>query len=300
METKHYYHLFANGDDAENFITTEKEFKTAFNRMALCAALSGSEVLSFSIEDSHPHALLHGTYEKADAFKGSYESISKRCIVGQRGSLDGVNLHCELYEVADEQYLMNVAAYTIVQATKDGKSVMPYDYQYGTGALYFRSRHSVLPWLIDDNGNVCNPIRFGCLTKREKMSLLGSHSEIPSDWLVCNGFVLPTNYVDIRHFERIFKTHNCFRAFLSSGKSKDAEIMQKMSEVRGVQFDDLEARRLCHQICREDFGVLSTRTLDTGQRLELAQKLRSRFRISYRQLEALVHIPESELRKYVR
>ena len=46
MEKEHYYHMFANGDDAKNFITDESEFKAAFNRFALCQYLTGAVALS--------------------------------------------------------------------------------------------------------------------------------------------------------------------------------------------------------------------------------------------------------------
>lgn len=127
MERK-YYHLFANGDDAKDFITTENEFKSAFNRFAVCSYLSGATVVSASVEDSHPHSLLWGYQHQCESFKNFYEKISRRSIVQRRGSLDGVRLNCQIYEITDNQYLKAVGTYTIVQATKDGKAVMPYDY----------------------------------------------------------------------------------------------------------------------------------------------------------------------------
>ena len=296
---KHYYHMFANGDDAKDFITTEEEFKTAFNRFGVCSAGSGVTVLSCSAEDSHPHALLYGTLEGCLAYKKSYELRSKRSIVQKRGSLDGVNLHCELYEIENESYLRNVAAYTIVQATKGGKAVMPYDYLYGTGALYFRTSHTILPWLIGNDGSVCTPGPFGALSVREKKALSLFKTDIPDNWMICNGFILPTNYIDILGYEKIFRTHNCFRAFLCSGRNKDDEIMEKMSSIRGVLVEDLEARRLCSEACRILFGRPSTRVLNTEQRISLSRYLRKNYRLSYRQLSTLSKIPESELRKYV-
>ena len=300
MNAQNYYHMFANGDDAKNFITTEAEFKSAFNRVGVCAAISGVVVVSFSIEDSHPHTLLWGTYEACIRFKVLYETMSMKSIARRRGSTDGVVLHCELYEVLDESYLKNVASYTIVQATKDGKAVMPYDYLYGSGALYFRSRHTILPWMVGEDGALHNPVKFGSLKDREKVVLCGSRRFVPSDWLVCNGFILPTNYVDVARFESIYKTHNCFRAFMCSGKSRDESIMAKMSEIRGIALEDLEARRISESVCLELFGKRTSRHLATGERLELAQALRSRYHIAHRQLSFLTRIPESELRKYIR
>lgn len=299
MEIK-YFHMFANGDDAKNFITSEEDFKAAFNRFAICSHKTEVTILSFSIEDTHPHALLRGTLEACTRFVRNYENTSKRSIVRRRGSLDGMNLHCELYEINDERYLMNVASYTIVQATKDGKPVMPYDYLYGTGALYFRSKHTILPWMIEGDHKITDPQRFGDLTIREKLKLCTSKATVPDDWLVCNGYILPTNYVDIQGFEQIFRTHNCFRTFLCSSKNKDEEIMNRMSFTRGVALDDMEARKLCADMCTNLFGRPTTYTLSTDQRILLARQLKKNFNIAYRQLANLVKIPEGELRKYVK
>jgi len=300
MNTEHYYHMFANGDDAKNFITSETEFKQAFNRFGVCQYVTGVTVLSCSVEESHPHSLLYGTYENCLCYSNLYADLSMRSIIRNRGSKDGVILHCELEEVTDEQYLMNVATYTIVQATKDGKAVMPYDYLYGTGSLYFRSSHAVLPWMVDNMGQYCEPKRYGDLMTIEQRKICATRIALPPDWLVCNGFVLPTNYVDVKRFESIYKTHNCFRAFLSSGKNKDLEIMTRMSNVRGLNIEDLQARELCRETCLELFKKTSTRHLDSRERLELALSLRKTYALSIRQISILVKVPESELRKYVK
>ena len=300
MEKEHYYHMFANGDDAKNFITDEKEFKAAFNRFALCQYLTGATVLSFSIEDTHPHSLLYGSYQRCRAFADMYVDLSIRSVVQKRGSKDGLILSCEILQIDDEQYLKNVGTYTITQATKDGKAVMPYDYLYGTGALYFRSRNAILPWMIDDSGHQIEPVKLGSLPVMEQRRLSGSRICLPPDYLVCNGFVLPTNYVDVRHFESIYRTHNCFRAYMSSGKARDEEILRRMSEWRGVVIEDIQARELCRESCQQLFGKQTTRHLSTTERISLAQNMRKLYKISYRQLSSLVGIPELELRKYVK
>lgn len=285
---EHYYHMFANGDDAKNFIISEDEFKGSFNRFALCQHLTGVSVLSFSVEDTHPHALLFGIYEDCLRFTRLYETTSIKSITNHRGSSNGVVLRCELLEISEESHLMNVGAYTITQATKDGKAVMPYDYCYGTGALYFRSKTTILPWLIDENGHECLPSRIGDFSVKEQVKISRSRVILPGDYLVCNGFILPTNYVDIKRFEEIYRTHNCFRAFLASSKSRDEEILKKMAASRGVLIEDLQARQLCKESCYQLFGQHTTRFLTTNQRVELAVNLRRLYRVSFRQLALLV------------
>lgn len=297
---KTYYHLFANGADAKNFIISEEEKIAAFNRVGVCKSLTEADVVAFSIEESHPHILLWGTFEECRKFRDYYQDISCRSIVRRRGSLDGVVLHCELYEVNEISYLRNVATYTIVQATKDGKRVMPYDYLYGTGSLYFRSGRYVLPWMIDNNGNIVKPVYFRELSTRQKRMICGSKSLIPDDWLVCNGFVLPTNYIEIARFEEIYKTHNCFRVFLASGKNLLNDVLDKMASVRGVMIDDIEARKLCESICMELFCRKGTRHITPEQRVNLARELYKRYSLSTRQLSILTKLPEEEIYKYIR
>ncbi len=300
MGNEHYYHMFANGDDAKDFITNEEEHKAAFNRFAICQYRTGVSVLSMSVEDSHPHSLLWGDLETCMMFKNLYEDLSMRSIIRNRGSKDGVVLNCELLEIEDELYLLNTGTYTITQATKDGKPVMPYDYLYGTGALYFRNRNVIMPWLISADGHEMQPVRIGDLPVNEQRRLSGSRICLPPDWLVCNGFVLPANYIDINRFEAIYRTHNCFRAFLAGGKDRDKELFRRMANARGVVIEDIQARKLCEECNLRLFGKHSTRHLKTDDRILLSQDLRNRYHLSYRQLSSLVKLPEAELRKYVK
>jgi hypothetical protein len=211
-----------------------------------------------------------------------------------------VKFYLELYPVSDEEYLRNVAAYTIVQPTKDGKRVMYYDYLWGTGSMYFRSQNHVPLWTVKADGSPADLRRVDSLTARERKRLFRSKRLVPGEWLTCNGFLLPSNYVDINRFEQIYRTHNCFRAFCSAGKNRDADIVAKMADFRGVMLEDLEARKICTEQAYALFSKADPRKLDTRQRLTLARNLRMGYRISFRQLSTLVYLPEAEIRKYIR
>lgn len=300
MSETGYYHMYANGDDAKNFVLCERDILSAFNRVGVCAANCNAKVVSFSIEDTHPHILLYGSQEDCLVFKQKYESSTKHYIVSNRGSIDDVFFDCDLDFIDDNEHLKNVGTYTISQPTKDGKPVMPYDYLYGTGALYFRSSRVVLPWLVASDGSVSQPQRLASFCRKQQKAILSSRSEVPEDWLVCNGFLLPTNYVDISLFEKIYVTHNCFRAFLCSGKQRDQAVHERMAKVHGICMEDMEARRICSELCLRLFGMNGPRGLDARQRLKVAQNLRTQYYLPFRQVASIVRLPESEIRKYVR
>lgn len=298
--TKHYYHLFANGDDAKNFITEEVEFKAAFNRIAVCAYICKIDVLAASIEDSHPHFLLKGDPDSVQLFATKYVDLSNRYLARHRGSTEGVVLSIEICEINDEQYLMNAASYVIIQATKDGKAILPYDYMYGTGALYFRPAGTILPWDHNYQGNLYPRCKLSTFTVQEQWKICNTKVPMPPDWIIVNGFIHPINYIDIDGFERIFKTHNCFRAFMSSGRSRDEIVRKTMLNTRGITVEDIEARNLCREQCIILFGKQTIRQLTTEQRIRLSQVLRKTYLLSYRQLSTLTRIPESEIRKYIK
>ena len=299
---KEYFHVCANGADSRNFIISEDDYYTAFNYFGVCAANTEVEVVSFSIEDSHPHALLWGTRLACSRYTVLYESLYTHYAAATRNGGADLVLSCELYPIGDDMdYLRNVAVYTIIQPTKDGKSVMPYDYLWGTGSLYFRNGFYTPVWYFDKEGTIRQPVSFISLGAREKRALLHTRNYmIPDDWLVCNGFILPENYVNIERFESIYITFNRFRVFLSSPKSREEVMLAKMAEERGVMMEDMEARRACGDCCKRMFGTRDPRRLDPRNRLSLAQQLRSQLRLTYRQLATLVRLPETEIRAFVR
>ena len=299
---KEYFHVCANGADSRNFIISEDDYYTAFNYFGVCAANTEVEVVSFSIEDSHPHALLWGTRLECSRYTVLYESLYTHYAAATRNGGADLVLRCELYPIGDDMdYLRNVAVYTIIQPTKDGKSVMPYDYLWGTGSLYFRNGFYTPVWYFDKEGTIRQPVSFISLGAREKRALLHTRNyTIPDDWLVCNGFILPENYVNIERFKSIYITFNRFRVFLSSPKSREEVMLAKMAEERGVMMEDMEARRACGDCCKRMFGTRDPRRLDPRNRLSLAQQLRSQLRLTYRQLATLVRLPETEIRAFVR
>ena len=302
MQKNSYFHITAKGTDARNFIVRPADYYAAFNLIGVCAANNRVVVMSFSIEDSHPHILIWGTETDCVAFKNMFETLYKHYAAATRRNGSDLVLNSELYPIGDdENYLLNVAIYTVIQPTKDGKPIMFFDYPWGTGSLYFRNGFYTPVWYFDENGEIRRPEHFGDQDSLTKRALLHSRLyTIPDDWLVCNGYILPENYVDIARFEGIYRTHNRYRVFASSPKKRENEMNAKMAEYRGVALEDLEARKLCGDLCKQMFGTRDPRRLDGPQRIELAQQLRRQYRLTFRQLTTLVRLPETEIRTFVR
>lgn len=294
-----YFHLFANGDDAKNFITSIMDFEAAFNRVALCVALCpATRVLAYTIEETHPHFLIYGEWTDCIRFKKFYESLTLHYIVATRGNNDGVVFELELLPIRDEDHLLNTAAYILVQPTKDGKQVLPHYYKWGTASLYFKPKGYPLLWEFNEEWERIPSNRFGSLKERDKRRFVHSRYMVPDDWKICGNLILPTNFVEVERFESLFRSFNRFRTYMAAGKKQLESVTGSMAIARGVNLNDLEARAISRDVSQQLFGKKDSRSLNVSQRIELASRLRNDHHISVRQIATLVRLPESEIRKY--
>ena len=294
---KKYYHFYSEGRVAVELFLSKSDFVAALNRLAVCAArFPGVAVVAFTFEDTHVHFLLYCLEEDGKAFCDLFKRLTMIYLSHTRGGKpSGLQILFDVEEIDDESYLKKVGVYVIVQPTKDGKGIMPYDYPWSSAPLYFRGEKAVPLWFVDKHGVVQDTIRIGDMTYREKRKKIKTAVGLPDEWLVCNDIVLPSNYVDVSRFENIYKTHNAFRAFLS--RSSDSEVIQQAASVRGVSLPDHEMRGACRKICKEVFSVGDVRRLDSARRLEVARHLRRRYLVSKKQLSRIVHVPLDEIER---
>ena len=294
---KKYYHFYSEGKLAAELFLSKSDFVAALNRLAVCAArFPEVVVVAFTFEDTHIHFLLYCSEEKGRGFCDLFKRLTMIYLSRVRGGKpSGLQIVFDVEEIEDESYLKKVGVYVVVQPTKDGKGIMPYDYPWSSAPLFFRGEKVVPVWCVDRNGVVQDSVRVGDMTCRDRKKQFKTNENLPDEWLVCNGIILPSNYVDVSRFEQIYRTHNAYRAFLS--RSSDSDMIQHAASVRGVSLPDHEMRDACRRLCREEFGVRDVRTLNSARRLELARRLRRQYLISNKQLSRIVHVPVEEVER---
>ncbi len=166
--------------------------------------------------------------------------------------------------------------------------------------MYFRQNHTPEIWCFDDTGHLSVPLEIGLLTERSRRAVKCSRMNVPNDWKVCNGFILPSNYLNTKGYESIFKSYNCFRSFLSSGKQRFQSVLDSIARNQGVAFDNLEARKVSEEVCNRLFNMTNTRNLSATERLTVARELWVSYHLSFSQISGFCHIPEDEIRKYLK
>ena len=294
-----FYHLTSDGALSPKFISLPIDYPAVFNLIAVCAAYCRIRIVAFCIEDTHIHILIEGLREECEKFKTMFERSYIRHVTKTRNTADGARIDLDVIPVLEEGHLLDMGTYVVSQPTKDGKPVLPQDYRWGTASMYFRPKNHIPIWLYDEQGVLHEPVPAGSLSYSAVRRIACSKRRIPGHWLICNGLILPSNYVDKELFEQIYRTHNSFRVFMSSSKQKDREIKLREANYLGVTLDDMEAARYCADMCHEMFNKKRVAELDAVQRVHLAQALRAKHKISIRQLAKLTNLPTSEIRKFV-
>ena len=292
-------HFHSDGKLAPGLHLSWTDFAASFNRVGVCAAeFPDVTVLAFDIEDTHFHFVLKCLRSRGWRMIALFTKMTHRYLFETRedGVFDGRVVFSE--DIVDtDEYCQNVCAYTIIQPTKDGQQIMPFDYPWGSGPLYFRSEKVVPVWLVDRDGKVQTPVTIGSLTSRTRKKWFHTHKSLPDNWLVCNGLILPSNYIETKHFESIFGTYNNYRYCLARANAD--EVKRRMAKSRGVSLPDIEMRRVCMEKCLQIFHKKKVQELNSMERLELARLLRKQYMISHAQLSRLVHMPLEEIERYI-
>lgn len=280
-----YYHVCSDGNYASVIFLNPDDFKAAMNRVAGCALRLRVIILAFVLMDNHFHFIIWApsedeAYRFAQEFKrltGLYQTEKYH----RPSSLK--KLPVKVLPIKDEEALKTQICYVLKNPTK-ARIGMFYDYPWGTGALYFRKDGAVKPAL-----NVASftqdTIRMTCRTR----------VAIPADWRICDGILIPENYVPVEEVEQLFRTTRSFMYYLSL--NKDDEIELAMGQWNELRLTDSELRQERDLYAREKFGTSRLRDLSLHDRIKAARYLRHKYLCSKRQVARIVQLPFETIEK---
>lgn len=297
---KKYYHIYSDGATGNGLFESTADFIAAMNRLAICAAYCDVEIIAFVFEDTHVHFVVCCTEENCAIFKRLFKKLTLTYISITRPREERLaTMDFSVYELNQNEdetlydVLKHEIAYCVIQPTKDGKRVMPYDYLWGTGSMYFRSKGIPSIWRITRQGEEKPITQVKDYNKWKRAKIFRTTLDIPEHWYVCNGIILPENYVSVEKAEEILGSPNAYRALMA--RKIDDKVIKRMSRARGISLENKEMRLACIELCKEIFHEKSVKNLDAEQRLIIARRLRQKYVSTYKQIATTVHLPLIEI-----
>lgn len=255
-----YYHVCSEGLDKAMIFTNSEEFVAGMNYVAICSCRFEVSILCFCLMSNHFHFILNGSHEECWRFGCEYKRM---CAMLMRRSQDignGMNnVEVQIKQIADKKYLENAVAYVLRNPLMAGFRLMPDQYPWGSGDMYFRS--SRIP-----QGRRADSFRVRELEKTTR-----SNYRIPGNFVIdSNGMISPLCYIDYKSVEAEFEV------FLGIADSYNPDIEELRLSVK--------------ELILEEFGVKAVSQLSMEQKIRLCGLMHRNFRASRKQIALITRL----------
>lgn len=292
MAVRNCWHFSTDGTYAEVLFRDRTDFVDAMNRIYLLARKYRIVVLAFCLMDNHIHLILYGVFEECNRFvhelvRQISSSIARRH--GLRHELLTLPVHYQTID--DDFYLKKAVCYVHKNPTAANLAFLPHDYPWSSGSLFFRSRGE---WTFPDR----RPETIGSLNGEQRRERFRTREPLPDDLLICGDLILPVNYVPVRIVESLYRSAKAYLYFMNSTREEDVEA--RGGAISRLSLPDAEMRQHKRVLLKELFGVESSNTLNTQQRIRLGKELRRRFNSSPKQIARLCGLSQDDLGPYLK
>ena len=269
-----YWHAFTSGKETPVLFTCRDEYAAAMNQIAKAAAgFPQVSILTFAVMSNHFHFVAAAAEADIRLF---WERLRRRLSLWCRAA-KGVGL--SLKAVADLDYMRKCIVYVNRNGYVANPEYNPFSYPWGAGLYYFAPAPSGKP--------------LQCIGARQQRALFKCREpDVPGDWQMSGGYVLPVSYCDIGLGMSMFRDSQHYFAMVSKNVEGYAELSAEFDDGEFLTDDELYGQmdRLLSR-----YGASSVRGLTKMQRLDLARMLRRDFRSSNSQIRRVLHLTQYEV-----
>ncbi len=276
-----YYHVCSDGNSAAVLFGNEADFKAAMNRVAICATGFPVTILAFVLMGNHFHFVMRcDSEDTCRAFISEFKRLTGRYnSMMNRESTSLSNIEVKVIPVTDIDYLRTLVCYVLKNPTK-ARLDMFYNYPWGSGDVYFKSKMSYKRLVYRRVSD------FPLDTVRK---MFNTRRLLPGQWVVCDGIILPRNYVAGKEVEDLYKTPLSFMYHLSL--NNDKLIEEDMGDWCSIKMNDVELREARDTLMVKTFRKSRVRDLSAQERISLAKMLKQQYHCSKKQLSRIVLLP---------
>lgn len=272
------WHLCTKGLKDKLLFRDRKDFIHGMNSVALCSLSAPVAVLAFCLMDNHVHLVVNGIEDRCRHFMRSFmvrTALNIRVKYGETNPLTGVEV--TIKKIDSLTYLGSVIAYVHRNPMAAGICA-PYNYEWCSAALPFRSRQSSLSAGI---------LKVGDYSEFALRTLLKTRmTNLPANWKIgSEGMVLPESYLRIGYVEKLYGSIAAYMYALN--RNNDARLELDLVADKGKAYDDATLASFIPAICMEEFGVEGFDKLDIDRKCEMAILLRKRYGSGVKQIARL-------------
>lgn len=281
LKSGEWWHLYTPGNLTALIFTSNDGYRFAMNLMARCAAeFSTLKIAAFEIMSNHLHIVLCGDKNIIQEFFDTYRRRLKRFLAGRGQVKLPSQFQMEIKPIEDLKALRN----TIVYVNRNGYVVnpghTPFSYPWGTGAYYFNT--------FPVTGKLSE------LTDKEIRRMFRSRNpHLPDGTTLADGFVLPTEYCDVRLGMSMFRDAHQYFFMVSRNVESYETIASELGDSEYVTDTELFPK-VC-QLIKSDYGHSVPKDLSPVQKMDIAKRLRKDYRSSNGQIRRVLGLSQYEV-----
>lgn len=284
---REYYHVCSEGLEKRMIFRNRREFIMGINYVALCHLKCNVRILCFCLMGNHFHFILSGSYQECWKFGNEYKRMCGMMMKRTQESDAGMkDVELQVKEITNMSYLEYAIAYVLRNPVVAGFRIMPHQYEWSSGDMYFR------------NSYIASGRRADSFSIKELSRLLNSNIKIPGHYIIDeSGIISPLNYIDYKAVEDIFKHPSRLLGLLSAKKETEFEIFMGVADNYTPDIEELKDS--VRELIRVEFGVKAVSQLSMEQRVLLCGLMRRNFRASRKQIALITRLNMETINKVV-
>ena len=284
---REYYHVCSEGLEKRMIFRNRREFIMGINYVALCHLKCNVRILCFCLMGNHFHFILSGSYQECWKFGNEYKRMCGMMMKRTQESDAGMkDVELQVKEITNMSYLEYAIAYVLRNPVVAGFRIMPHQYEWGSGDMYFRSSY------------IASGRRADSFSIKELSRMLNSNIKIPGHYIIDeSGIISPLNYIDYKAVEDIFKHPSRLLGLLSAKKETEFEIFMGVADNYIPDIEELKDS--VRELIRVEFGVKTVSQLSMEQKVLLCGLMRRNFRASRKQIALITRLNMETINKVV-
>ena len=282
-----YFHICTDGNAVPWIFQDDEDFIAGVNRIGICAIVSKTETVAYTLMDNHGHFIMYGILLACKRFINTYKVLTGKHISRKYKIKDPLrDLPVEIIPIKSEEELMETIAYLDRNPVVAGFKLLPNEYQWGSARFIFKEP------IQDDQSRELGDLGFN-----ERRRLLKTRTPLPDSWRVNRrGMLIPDkSFLNTAKLENIFKTPIRYNYFLA----KKLEGKIEMAHGQKTFLPDKELRPVTAQIAMTLFGTTDIRSLNVKSRLRIARELRHGYAATVKQISRMVHLDSESLKGFI-
>ena len=287
MKEREFYHVCSEGREKRMIFRNRREFAIGMNYVALCHLKYNVRILCFCLMGNHFHFILNGTFDECWKFGNEYKRMCAMMMKRTQGCDAGMkDVELQIKEITDTGYLENAIAYVLRNPVVAGFRLMPHQYEWSSGDMYFRASY-VVP------GRRADSFSF-----RKLRELLCSNIKIPDHYIIDeSGIISPLNYIDYKMVEDIYRHPSRMMGLLSARKEAEFEIFLGVADKYTPDMEELKDS--VRELIKVQFGVKAISQLSMEQKILLCSLMRRNFKASRKQIALITRLNMETISKVI-